>query len=191
MPHTASTRHGALDGLRRCFLTLATAFLATFAFAASAQATGPASAYDKAFLTEMVGHHDMAVMMGEMAKEKATRPELKQLAGEIVRTQTAEMDQMQSWLKRWYGKRAKTGEMHMSKADMEDVAELEKATGPAFDVAFMAMMSVHHTAAVERARTAQKRGAHPRVRKLAGGIIRAQEREIKQFRTWLVAWYGN
>jgi uncharacterized protein (DUF305 family) len=71
----------------------------------ASQATGPAGRYDRAFLTDMIGHHAMAVDMAEMAREKATHDELGQAAEEIIRTQSAEIKRMRAWLRRWYGKR--------------------------------------------------------------------------------------
>jgi uncharacterized protein (DUF305 family) len=155
----------------------------------ASQATGPAGRYDRAFLTDMIGHHAMAVDMSEMAREKATHDELRQAAGEIIRTQSAEINRMRSWLRKWYGKRRVQTELdHHEMAQME---ELEEATGSAFEIRFLALMSVHHTQAVERAAIAVNRAKHPRVRKLARAIIRAQEAEIEQFRERLVAWYAR
>ncbi len=79
----------------------------------------------------------------------------------------------------------------MDDEDMEDMEELDEASGAEFEIRFMALMSVHHADAIERAQTALRRGRHPQVRRLARAIVRAQEREIDQFRNWLVAWYAN
>ena len=67
--------------------------------------------------------------------------------------------------------------------------ELERTQGAEFEIRFMALMSVHHTQAVERATVARRQGRHPAVRRLARAIIRAQEREIEEFRNLLAA-YG-
>jgi uncharacterized protein (DUF305 family) len=68
---------------------------------------------------------------------------------------------------------------------------LEESSGAEFEVRFMAMMSVHHTQAIERAKAVRKFRLHPKVRKLTRDIVRAQEREIRQLQDWLVAWYAN
>jgi uncharacterized protein (DUF305 family) len=155
----------------------------------TSQARGPAGPYDRAFLTDMIGHHAMAVDMAETAREKATQDELEQVAAEIIRTQSAEIKRMRAWLRDWYGKRRVQPELdHHEMAQME---ELEAATGSAFEIRFLALMGVHHTQAVERARVAVMRANHRRVRKLARAIITAQEAEIEQFREWLVRWYAS
>lgn len=61
-----------------------------------------ATDFDKAFLTQMISHHQMAVMMAQMMLGNTNRPELKQLGEEIVTAQTKEINQMQSWYKAWY-----------------------------------------------------------------------------------------
>lgn len=166
-------------------LALATAAVG---LAGDAGATGPSSAYDKAFLTEMVSHHAMAVEMAKMAQEKATKPELKRTAGTIIRTQSAEITRMQGWLRAWYGGRVRP---RMTAEDRAQMLELENAEGAAFDIRFMALMTVHHTLAIERARAALRQASHPQVRALARAIVAAQNREVKQFRNWLVAWYAR
>ncbi len=58
--------------------------------------------FDKEFLRQMISHHKMAIQMGEMDANKATKPEIRQLAQSIVKTQTAEIGQMQKWYQTWY-----------------------------------------------------------------------------------------
>lgn len=167
---------------------IAVAAAMTFVLAPAAQASGPRPAFDRAFMTEMVSHHAMAVDMAEMALEKATHPELMEAARTIVRTQSAEIKLMRRWLRRWFGVSAKP---HMTEQDMRDMEELEGATGAEFEVRFMMLMTVHHTLAIERANVAIRRAGHRPLRKLARGIVRAQNREIVQFRNWTVAWYAR
>ena len=174
---------------RRSLLWIsALAMLSMLAIAAPASANAPRSKAERMFLVDMVGHHEMAVDMAEMANEKATHPELKGMAGDIIRTQTAEIKRMRMWLKRWYGRTVEPGHMGHGGEDMD---MLGKATGPEFDVRFLAMMSVHHTQAVERATAVRRSPLHPQVRRLTRQIIRAQRREIGQMQDWLVAWYAN
>lgn len=61
-----------------------------------------ASDFDKAFIEEMIPHHQMAVMMANMLLQETERPELEQLGNDIVDAQTKEISQMQAWYKSWY-----------------------------------------------------------------------------------------
>lgn len=61
-----------------------------------------ATPFDKAFIEEMIPHHQMAVMMAQMLKSSTTRPEMKQLADNIIEAQTKEIEQMRNWYSQWY-----------------------------------------------------------------------------------------
>ena len=154
--------------------------------AVPATAAGPRSSAERSFLVDMIGHHAMAVEMAEMAKEKAAHQEIKTMADAIITSQTSEMRRMRSWLDRWYDRRVSGGVKHDA-----DMMRLMDATGRAFEVRWMAMMTVHHTQAVERARAIRKSRLHAQTRKLTADIIRAQSREISQLQNWLVAWYAS
>lgn len=60
--------------------------------------------FDKAFLTEMIMHHEGAVLMAEAALKNAKHEEIKTMANAIISAQTTEITQMQDWQKAWYGK---------------------------------------------------------------------------------------
>jgi uncharacterized protein (DUF305 family) len=61
-------------------------------------------AFDEAFLSEMIVHHQGAVSMAESALKDAKHEELKGLASAIIAAQNTEIQMMQGWLKDWYGK---------------------------------------------------------------------------------------
>lgn len=52
---------------------------------------------DKAFLEDMIMHHDSAVMMAEQAKIVG-REEIKKMSGDIITAQTKEIEMMKEWL---------------------------------------------------------------------------------------------
>jgi uncharacterized protein (DUF305 family) len=59
--------------------------------------------FDRAFIDEMVVHHQGAVMMAQAALQSAKHEEIKQLARDIITAQTREIDLMQGWKEAWYG----------------------------------------------------------------------------------------
>ncbi len=60
-------------------------------------------AFDKAFIKEMIIHHEGAVLMAQAALDNAKHPEIKTMANAIISAQTSEVNQMKSWLVSWYG----------------------------------------------------------------------------------------
>lgn len=61
-----------------------------------------ASDFDRAFIEEMVPHHQMGVMMAQRVLANSNRPEIQTLAQTMIDTQTAEINQMQQWYQQWY-----------------------------------------------------------------------------------------
>ncbi len=57
--------------------------------------------FDKEFLSQMIVHHEMAVMMGRMLLSGTSRAEMKTLADNIITSQTREIEMMRSWLNAW------------------------------------------------------------------------------------------
>jgi uncharacterized protein (DUF305 family) len=62
------------------------------------------------FMQSMIKHHERALKEGKKCLDKAYHPELLSMCQNIIETQTAEIEQMQSWLCEWYGI-CKTSEM--------------------------------------------------------------------------------
>lgn len=61
-----------------------------------------ATDFDKEFIRQMIPHHQMAVKMGQTVFGKTTKPEIRKLAQSIIKTQSAEISQMQQWYEAWY-----------------------------------------------------------------------------------------
>ena len=54
--------------------------------------------FDKAFLSEMIVHHEGAVKMAEMAQKSASDARVKALAEAIITAQNKEIKDMKAWL---------------------------------------------------------------------------------------------
>ncbi|TSC69064.1 MAG: hypothetical protein G01um101456_359 [Parcubacteria group bacterium Gr01-1014_56] len=59
--------------------------------------------FEQAFINEMIVHHEGAVAMAQMVLQKTERPELVQLANDIISAQTREIDMMRGWQSQWFG----------------------------------------------------------------------------------------
>lgn len=57
--------------------------------------------FDKDFVTQMIPHHETAIVTAYFALRTSTRNEIKALAQNIIDTQTMEIEQMRSWLTSW------------------------------------------------------------------------------------------
>lgn len=57
--------------------------------------------FDKEFVRQMIPHHQMAVKMAQMASGRAVHLEIRTLAQSIIKSQNAEIAQMQGWQQAW------------------------------------------------------------------------------------------
>ena len=57
--------------------------------------------FDKAFITQMIDHHQGAIDMANLAKVNAKHEEIKSLAEDIISAQTKEIEMMKQWMNSW------------------------------------------------------------------------------------------
>lgn len=159
-------------------------------------------AFDLRFIDGMVLHHQGAIAMAEQVLEKSERPELKQLAEEIIAAQQQEISQMQQWRQAWYPTAAATpmmydaamGHMMPMSAEMAAAMKMDVGLGQAddqFDQRFLTAMIVHHEGALVMAEQALERSDRAELQQLAQAILASQQAEIEQMRQWQQAWYGQ
>jgi uncharacterized protein (DUF305 family) len=146
---------------------------------------------DRAFVTEMVPHHQSAVEMAELAQRYSQRPEIKQLSREIIAAQNAEIEQLRGLDQRLadagVAKRSLGITAHEMGTHM-DPAALRRAEP--FERAFLDMMIPHHEGAIRMAQLELERGRNRTVKRLAGRIVDAQRNEIALMHQWRIQWFG-
>ena len=57
--------------------------------------------FDKSFIEQMIVHHQGAIDMAKLAKEKAGHDEIKSMADDIISAQSNEIEMMRKWQKDW------------------------------------------------------------------------------------------
>lgn len=153
---------------------------------------------DQMFIDMMVPHHQGALDMAKIAQERAEHPELKAMAAGMLTSQQAEIDQLKSWRKAWFGSdQVPPMAAHSGHADMPGMkgmgnmqADIEKLkTATPFDLAFFDAMIPHHQGAVDM--VAAIPGERPEVKQLSAKIVADQQKEIAQMQEWRKAWYPD
>ena len=154
-----------------------------------APASAPSAAnFEIKFMTDMIDHHHMAIMMAELCIAKAIHPELRSLCENIKAAQMAEIETMQSWLQEWY---AVSHAPVMKPGDQRMMDRLAALSGAEFEIAFMEMMITHHEKAIKEGQHCLRKAEHPDLRSLCTNIIATQSAEIDHMQAWLCEWYGE
>lgn len=166
----------------------------------SQRTTQSSDMLDVHFIEQMIPHHEDAIIMAKLAQTKAKRPEVKELANNIIDSQEQEIVQMKSWYKDWFGIEVPantqvmnqhgmmgSNSMHMGMmGDSSDMTRLEQATD--FDKTFVEEMIPHHQMAVMMAGMLKGGTNRTEMKKLADDISIAQNKEIELMRSWLTTW---
>lgn len=158
--------------------------------------------FDLRFIDGMMLHHQGAIAMAEAAQENSSRPEIKQLATDIITAQEQEISQMQQWRKAWYPDAgteptmysAEMGHMMAMPAEMQTAMRMDMDLGKAdqaFDQRFIDAMIPHHEGALDMAKEALEKSDRPEIRQVAENILSSQQQEIDQMQRWRKAWYGQ
>jgi len=152
--------------------------------------------FDLQFIDQMTMHHEGAIMSSEHMIGDSERPELRQLAENIQRTQAEQIEQMQAFREEWYSDDEQTSGMPagMMEEMMDDgmMNEMmggsmqEMMGGDATDAMFLRMMIPHHQMAVDMADEALDGNAeHPELAELTQTIRDEQSAEIELMQGYL------
>lgn len=156
-----------------------------------------AGGIDRHFIEQMIPHHEDAIAMANLALTKAKHQEIKDLSNNIIRSQSAEIAQMRTWYKEWFGKDVAAqgtgmgpkgmggGRGMMGGAD-GDMSALETASD--FDREFIREMTAHHQSAIMMSNMLLSVTDRPEMKKLAQDIIAAQTNEIEDMQKWSKEW---
>lgn len=153
------------------------------------------------FARDMQVHHQQAVEMSLLARDRTQDPEIRRLAYDIARTQQQQAGQMYGWLSVWGLPQASPepamawmedapghASSHGAAADgtsmpgMATSAQLDAladAQGREAERLYLELMIPHHEAGVTMADAVLQETDNPVVRPLAASILTSQQTEIR------------
>ncbi len=155
----------------------------TTAAGTTAANTAGGNEVDRAFIADMTPHHESAIEMAKVAQQKGESEFVMQLAGDIITSQSREIDQMAKLDSELAAAGVPVGELGISEHMMGmsgDMHMLE--TAKPFDPVFLEMMIPHHEGAIRMAKVELADGENEELMALAQSIIDAQTAEIEAMR---------
>jgi len=197
----------ALFGATRVESQSSPSVTTTPAAMARARADSVRRPYTKAdidFVSGMIHHHAQAILMAKMAETHGAAASIRTLTARIINAQQDEIRLMQQWLvdrsqpvsaPNPYGMPMNMGGMEheMLMPGMltrDQLAQLDSARGPRFDLLFIKDMIQHHTGAVGMVKTlfaSQGAGQDETIFKVASDINVDQSTEIARMNKMLLA----
>jgi len=139
-------------------------------------------AFDRAFLSMMIPHHQAAIDMAKAVLPLSKDASVQKWAKAIIGAQQTEIAQMNTLLKGYGGSDSQRSAMMDPMKGMG--AKVKTSQTP--DVTFVQDMIGHHASAIEMGNLALQKSGDSSVLKLARDIVTAQAGEMYDFQTWLM-----
>lgn len=163
-----------------------------------APATPVSSSADAGFARDMAVHHQQAVEMSFIVRDRTKDEEVRRLAYDIANTQANQRGMMLGWLDLWGLPKNESGVEPMAwmgmggMGDTDDpdgalmpgmatnaqLDELRGASGREAEVLYLKLMTAHHRGGVHMAEGCVQKCSVDIERKLAQGMVDAQKSEI-------------
>jgi len=140
-------------------------------------------AFDRAFLSMMIPHHQAAIDMARAVQPLSKDTTVQKWAGAIITAQESEIAQMNTLLKGYGGSDSKMASMMVG--GMKGMGAKVKASKTP-DQTFVQDMIGHHASAIDMAKMALQKSSNTSVLKLARDIATAQAGEMYDFQIWLL-----
>ncbi|MFC7343072.1 DUF305 domain-containing protein [Saccharopolyspora griseoalba] len=146
---------------------------------------------DAEFTRMMIPHHYQAIVMSELAPDRAADPELKSLADRIRTEQRLEIQMMQGWQGRnglpvtdpetAYQELLANPDMleQMGMATKEEMDRLASLSGADFDRFYLDLMIPHHDGAVRMLRHVILNGSDHELNQMAQDMMSTQKAQLE------------
>ena len=167
------------------------------------EATPADNSPEAGFARDMSVHHEQAVEMAFIIRDRTNDPDVRAMAYDIINTQRAQIGMFSGWLQQWdlpqtstappmawtegHGMDAMGGMSGMQVDNYNDMPgmasdaqmdELGAAKGVEAERLFLKLMIAHHQGGIEMAKAVQPLTDRPEVDYLANTIVQSQESEI-------------
>jgi uncharacterized protein (DUF305 family) len=149
----------------------------------SMQMTGD---FDVDFANMMVEHHQSALDMAQVEVSQGKDETLKTKAQEILTKQKKEQQELKDFVSSYKPSGMKHGEGELQKgmSKMTNKMKSMQMTGDV-DKDFATMMASHHEDGISMAKMELKNGMSDKLKQMAQKSIDDQQKDIKEFESWL------
>ncbi|MFI8822853.1 DUF305 domain-containing protein [Streptomyces sp. NPDC053431] len=159
--------------------------------------TPTAESADAGFARDMAVHHQQAVEMSFIVRDRTKDEDVRRLAYDIANTQANQRGMMLGWLDMWGLPKVQSGvapmtwmgmgmdmggedgELMPGMATRAELDQLRTASGRAAEVLYLKLMTEHHKGGIHMAQGCVERCVPGVERDLAQGMVDAQESEIR------------
>jgi uncharacterized protein (DUF305 family) len=144
---------------------------------------GKADKYvDLRYLNAMIAHHGGAINLAQQAKEKTNRPEIKQLAEDILAGEPKAIAELYQWKKDWYKDVRKVNDKAVP-----NLGEYDEN----FDLRFLNALIAHHEEGIIMAKEIRLKSTRAEVLSNADAVIEFLSGGLTMLKEWRTEWYAK
>jgi uncharacterized protein (DUF305 family) len=157
---------------------------------------------DAGFARDMIVHHQQAVEMSLIVRDRTDDEDVRRLAYDVINTQANQRGMLLGWLDQWELPKAsgeppmawmghempfeaRDGALMPGMATNTQLDRLRGAEGEDAEVLFLTLMTKHHEGGAQMSQMAEGAVETPVVRRLAETTLRGQRSEIELMRDML------
>ncbi|WP_217549822.1 DUF305 domain-containing protein [Streptomyces sp. GbtcB6] len=178
-------------------IVLALSLLAATSNNDKESATVPtADSADAGFARDMAVHHQQAVEMAYIVRDRTPDEDVRRLAYDIAQTQANQRGMLLGWLDLWnlpvtspdgymtwmqgghMGHQIKDGSLMPGMATNTELGQLGKLKGRQAEILYLQLMYTHHMGGIDMARACAQQCTVPQEKRLAQGMVEAQRSEM-------------
>lgn len=163
---------------------IASALLTLAACGSSGASSSAVNSADRAFLAQMIPHHERAIETARVAQTSATDPRVRAFAQRVLREQSPELATMQSEAKGLDLNLGRGADRAMHRISDGQLNSLESRKGAAFDRQYISLNIYSENGAHRMAKIELAGGNAPGPKKVALGISHSPS-EIAELKTLL------
>ncbi|MFJ3620655.1 DUF305 domain-containing protein [Streptomyces iakyrus] len=157
-----------------------------------------AASADAGFARDMAVHHQQAVELSFIVRDRTDDEDVRRLAYDIAQTQANQRGMLLGWLDLWglpktstdgymawmkgdghMGHESKDGSLMPGMATSTEIGQLSKTSGKQAEILYLQLLTDHHMGGVTMARACAEQCEVPQERQLAEGMVQGQQSEME------------
>ncbi|MFE9110507.1 DUF305 domain-containing protein [Streptomyces collinus] len=158
-----------------------------------------AASADAGFARDMAVHHQQAVELSYIVRDRTDDEDVRRLAYDIAQTQANQRGMLLGWLDLWSlpktsadgymawmkgdghmgHETTKNGSLMPGMATTAEIGQLGKASGKEAEILYLQLLTDHHMGGVTMARACAEQCEVPQERRLAQGMVQGQRSEME------------
>jgi uncharacterized protein (DUF305 family) len=160
-----------------------------------APATPTENSVDAGFARDMAVHHQQAVELSFIVRDRTTAPDVRRFAYDIINTQANQRGMLLGYLDAWNLPKssqdppmtwmgmgsmyqAHDGSLMPGMATNAQMDQLSRAKGKQAEILYLRLMTAHHKGGIDMSRAAARTAKTEQIRRLAQGMVDSQQAEV-------------